>query len=196
MKKNKLLILLLSTMLSSCAHIKTPEENIKDLNNGTVALVISGCDFKYKTNNIILSDTEEDSYCTTYWKSDNGNSISLRGYSNINFILPGTYELSGFNGYIDSRTSIVYNKKDEAPSLFTSFTVEGGEVIYIGDFEMNTVETKLVLQSIKPVYYKMTTNTEYLGKYYPSLTGRLENRYVEMKPEFEFIRDYMPIIEE
>ncbi len=196
MRKNKLLILLVSATLSSCMHSKTPEENIKDLNNETVALVISGCAFKYKTNNILFSDTEKDSFCTTYWKSDSGNSISLRGYSNINFILPGTYELNGFNGFIDSRTSIVYNKKDDAPSLFTSFTVKGGEVVYIGDFEMNTVETKLVLQSIKPFYYKMSTVTKYLGKYYPSLTGRIESRHVRIKPEFEFMRDYMPVIEE
>ena len=38
MKTNKLVVLSVSLMLSSCMHIKTPEEEIKDLNNEDVAL--------------------------------------------------------------------------------------------------------------------------------------------------------------
>lgn len=195
-KTNNLLILSLTIALSSCVHIKTPEENIRDLDNRATALVISGCEFKYKTNNILLQDTEKVSFCTTYWESKNGNEVSFRGYSNINFITPGTYEFTGISGYISSQESQFYNKPKESPSILTSFTVEGGDVIYIGDIEFNTINSKYVLQSIEPVYYKMDYISKYLAKRYPTLTSRLQKRHIKMKPEMEFVRDYIPSIEE
>ena len=193
---NKIIVKLsifLLLALSSCAHKKTPEENLSDLNNKTVAVVISGC--KLNHENYWFSKSREATHgCSIFWKKVGQKSDELRfsGYTSINFIEPGTYEFYGFCGPGVSGVHYEYNKKDKHPSIFTNFSVKGGEIVYIGNFFIDVTKSKLILQAITPVYYK--TDTIPLGKY-GVLADKIQKRHVKLKDSAKFVKKYVPVIE-
>jgi len=100
------LVATLSFILSGCIHIKTPEENLKDLENGTVAAVVSGCSFIFIQERFLLPDKEDENTCGVRWKTESGETVYFHGYHSVKFITPGTYEFSEFTGDIDPRAYI------------------------------------------------------------------------------------------
>ena len=194
----KSLIFFLAAMsLCSCVHLKSPQENLADLENKTVAAVISGCTLKYKTNNTFLPDTDTSHSCSVNWSSGPNNTISLEGYTSITFLAPGTYKFSGVYADLYDRRYISYHRDEGEPSIFTDFSVQGGEVIYIGDFLIDLRKTKSFLHATKPVeYYSNEYLMKVLSRNYPTIANKIERRLVRTRPEFKYARSLLPILEE
>lgn len=189
--------------LSGCAHLfmmKTPEENLLDLENGTVAAVISGCELHYTKVNLFQADTTGSTSCTVGWESPEGNTAIFRGYTSIAFIKPGIYEFGGFQSIIYSHPTtqrVSYFEEKDTPSLFKSFSVKGGEVIYIGDLLIDTTASKQLVRSIQFKYFDYRKSGSFgkeLAKY-DVLLDKLENRLVDFKPEVKAARDLFPVLE-
>lgn len=196
------LYLLMLFSLSGCAHLfmtKTPEENLLDLENGTVAAVISGCGIRSKQVNLFRADAIKYTSCTLMWRSQEGNSATLDGYPSIDFVKPGIYEFAGFYGTVydyATTTRVSYIEKDTS-SLFKSFSVKGGGVIYIGDFIIDNTGSKRLVHSIQfrySDYRKSGSFGKKLAKY-DVLLDKLENRLIDFKPEVKAARDLFPVLE-
>ena len=194
-------VYLIST-LSSCVHMKSPEENLSELRSGQAALVASGCSAEFTEQNIIFANKDESTSCTTYWRSSSGERISLSSYNSLAFVTPGTYEFDGFLFFIDSSRYYYYDKKKDSPSMFTNFTVKGGEIAYIGDFKIDLRKTKKILYAIRPVYYKQKYKTKYLEDDFPvyfnnqtRLSKKLKKRYVRLTKAASIVKYYLPTID-
>lgn len=185
--KKQIYCLLLSLTLASCV---TPKQNLENLQNGTVAAVISGCTLKYRTNNYILKDTDEVTSCSVGWGSN--REVRFDGYTDINFVRPGTYEFKSFMGSFNS-SHYSYTRTD-SPSMFSNFSVQGGEVIYIGHLGVDARDSRRILRAFNYFdRHEMAVNL--LNKKYPSLVDKLEKRQVEMKEEAKLVRDLVPFLE-
>ena len=198
-------LIVLSFTLTSCfGPIRTPEYNIKDLEERKVGAVISGCKSKYNTHPMFfMPEKIEEKYCSTSWynigdykqdpKTYANDSIDFKGYYNINFVKPGTYRLIGFSGDMDDSYYFSWRgKKGKDPLFFTDFNVTAGEVIYIGNFLIDRTKTKLILHSIEPVYYK---TEPWQFKSYDVLKNKVKNRYVKRTNLASFAKKNIPILE-
>ena len=187
--------------LSSCIHSKSLEENLSDLRTGQAAIVISGCTGEYRENNLIFSNKDHSPPCTTNWKSALGEGISLSGYSSLNFIPPGTYEFNGFYFSTYDDRYFTYTVTDNAPSIFTKFSVKGGEVVYIGNFNIDARGSKQILRAIRPTSY-VDTSVSVMKRLHPlyfnsetNLEKKFTRRLVTLKPEAKMVRDLFPVLE-
>lgn len=184
MKIKKLIyFLFLSIALSSCT---TPKENLENLEKGNVAAVISGCMIKFRERNLILKNSDATTLCEVGWGYKENNRFS--GYTDINFVRPGTYKFESFNGLN------LYYRRGESPSMFSNFSVKGGEVIYIGHLVADIRESNRILQAFK--YFDMHQKAiDLLNKKYPSLVDKLEVRPVAITKEARFVRDMIPMLD-
>lgn len=188
--------------LSGCAHFfmgKTPQENLLDLENGTVAAVISGCELRYKEVNLILSDEIKSTECMVMWGSQEGNIATLKGYISITFVKPGVYEFAGFYGIVYNypRTSNISYIEKDTPSLFKSFSVKGGEVIYIGDFLIDITSSKQLVRSTQFRYFDYRKTGGFGKKLakYNVLLDKLENKLVDFRPEVKAAQKLFPVLD-
>jgi hypothetical protein len=189
--KQTLFLLLIGFNLVAC---KTPQENLQDLKEKKVAAVISGCRF---------TDGDKKSSCETKWRLVNDLSQvyyaghRFVGYTSVTFIPPGTYTFYNMCAYSSDKL-FCYTRGWDKPSMLTNFTVSGGEVVYIGDFEIDISKTRLMIHAIKPFYAK--DNTVYLKKYFPTYFNDesnfdIQDRVVSLTPIVKFAKKYIPMIE-
>jgi hypothetical protein len=81
-----------------------------------------------------------------------------------------------------------YNKKDHEPSMFTKFSIKGGEVMYIGNFEVDVRKAGKIRDSLRNFHYTRKSLLRYLEKNYPSyfndetnFSSKLKERFVQRK---------------
>ena len=179
MKKYLKYIFIIATCsnLIGCAHIKTPAENLQDLKDGKVGAVISGCSY-YTAKNRQID-------CKTKWESGD-TFVSFNGYDVIKFLKPGTYSFNGYTAFeIDYPNQIWYGytpKKGDS-KIITDFTIDPGQVIYIGELEVDSRKTKVLIHamSIKAIK-KKEKQLEYFKKIFPQYFN--DNFQLDYKERF------------
>jgi hypothetical protein len=169
-------ILITCSNLIGCLHIKTPAENLQDLRDGKVGAVITGCSY-YTENNSQID-------CSTEWRSGD-TYVFFTGYDVIKFIKPGTYK---FNGYTMLEIGYPYNihrsykPKKSNPNIISDFTINPGEVIYIGKLEVDTRKTRILIHAMSIWHFKKENQLKNFKKYFPQYFN--DNFQLDYKERF------------
>ncbi len=179
------LIINLSTIfiLSSCAHSNDKNSNILSIENESMAAIVSGCTYDYQTKFITTVDSRQE--CIATWKNiDNGDVFYIKGYNNIRFVKPGIYEFISYKSKPPQKSS--YTKRPNALSIFSKVNINAGEVLYIGNLNVNSKKSVHVLESMS-FSYNQDIAKEYLNSLYPELVDRMKIYPITLSSEAEFV---------
>jgi len=162
---------------------------------GKVAAVISGCRLEVVEHNLIFPNKSYLINCTAKWQRLSGGAVaSFDGEHDIAFIPPGTYRFKSFSGNFEDRDYSYYTQNKD--SLFlTDFSVNGGDVVYIGNLFIDTTGTKQLLHSLTPVYYKGSVIKNWLGNNYLGLVHKLKNKDIAFNGRAKIARKWFPMLD-
>lgn len=112
------------------------------LESDDVAAVIGGCTDYYGDYSLFFK-VKHKNPCSMTWEDNAGNQFVVNGHMSINFIKPGEYDFVRYNG-VRSR----YQKFPKAMSIFNKITIKKGEVVYIGNLNVDRYEKRSVFNSL------------------------------------------------
>ena len=148
-----------------------------------MAAIVSGCTYDYQSKFITTVDSRQE--CIATWKNiDNGDVFYIKGYNNIRFVKPGIYEFVAYKSKPPQKSS--YTKRPNALSIFSKLTIKAGEVLYIGNLNVNSKKSIHVIESMSFSYNQDVTK-EYLNSIYPELIDRMKVYPITLSSEAEFV---------
>jgi len=159
---------LLLIILTGCASTSSLQKDMKDVEAGKKALVFGYCFMKL-----------EGEPCMTTWRDDK-NETNFISNSGPRILEPGTYSLRGFWSDASEKgfKYSISNLRNIA-----SFSVKGGEVLYIGHLEFDLNKKSSIHRAINVLDDKNSLAVHYLTKNQPELLPHLQTRLIQLSPE-------------
>ena len=156
-----------------------------------IILLISGCTSIQSKNLIAVVENEKavvfspchvkPSFisCDATWRNEQTQTEVIFGIKNQAQVLePGTYSLIGFisDKKGDTKFCSITNLHNIA-----SFSVKGGEVLYIGDLEFDI--RKGLIHNAIAIFNDKNDFQQYLLNHKPELLPKLQTRLIQLSPE-------------
>lgn len=136
--------------------------------NGEKAVMVGGCSFQYTTR---LFETDKKSSCEASWENSQGETFSIGKEIDIAFVNPGTYEFVGFKS--KNAPLVIYRKYPGSISVFSKISIQSGEVIYLGNLDIDSRHTRDLLKSIT-LSQELDQARIYMKAHYPTLADKMK----------------------
>lgn len=175
----KICFIALSAMcLFSCAYNK----DMQAFENGKKAVVVGGCSFQYTTR---LFETDKKSGCEATWENNQGDRFSINKEIDIAFVNPGTYEFVGYKSNTSPRAS--YRKYPGSISVFSKISIQSGEVIYLGNLDIDSRHTRHLLKAIT-LSQDLDQARIYMKAHYPTLADKMRPALITFSKKAEEVK--------
>lgn len=175
MIKNTLCIIASIILLSGCASNVISKKGMDELSNKEKAVIVldTYANIKAAVGFWKISRAACILPARTEWKKlgDKGTFSQINNQQ-VYLIAPGTYSLSDFYTQADDMIYSVNNMKNIA-----SFTVKGGEVVYLGHMKFDITKSSLIARIIS-VEDKFNDAKMIMEKYNPTLVDKMKPNHI------------------
>lgn len=193
MKKNLLLIFCLLGLISCSNEIN----KLKNFDYKNHAIVMGGCVFTGSNDN----KEPKTQQCIMTWeqKGMEENKIKLTGNMDLQYVKPGIYEFSSFIAKNNKKfdfwqfefkdlKNVKYQKFTGQISMLNDLVIRSGDVIYIGNLNIDVTKSKNALLATK-IMIDQDKATEFLNLKYPKISSKLKLYKMSFTNEAKFIQN-------